>query len=191
MKEQIASKAEEIYSYFRVKYRGNVRSGDLASTDVATIRNWAEGICSRQGRGSQWGTRAIFMYISFQYEYWSEKDLQFSSKTIQANMIFGEKAMARWEYKRDDALYWAKKYSLDNGIRMKDVIKAEPNTFISSDLEDDDRAEHYGTEEGFANCIAETSLWNPKSSYCDTCQFKETCKDVQKEMYFEIHLKRS
>lgn len=57
-------------------------------------------------------------------------------------------------------------------------------------VEESFKSRFFNTKKGLLWCIANTTLYYHKSSYCASCKFKNECKDILKENYPNIYKKR-
>ena len=191
MVQKIEEIAIKVYTYFRVSYKGNSTRSKISDRDLTTIRKWSHKISKTKGRGSQWGPKSIFLYVSFQYDYWSSKDLKYANSIIPANMVFGDKALERWNSRREHFTYFSVKYVDSKNMSLETIYPKKKVAMSTIEVEDEDRILHYGSEDGFANCLIETSLFDPQSKHCPKCPFREYCKKVLKDQYYELYLLRN
>lgn len=75
-----------------------------------------------------------------------------------------------------------------NVIKKKTDIPALISTIRV--VEEKFKAEYHNTNRGFMWCVANTTLYFHKSSKCATCKFKNECKELLKEEYPKIYVKR-
>ena len=52
------------------------------------------------------------------------------------------------------------------------------------------KADYHNTKRGFLWCIANTTLYFHKSPKCATCNFKNECKELLKQEFPKIYVKR-
>lgn len=114
----------------------------------------------------------IHLYLTFQFDYWSNLDLESNYGKINTKYIFGKKAIKRWVDRNqefDYKLYESKisfsffEKSITIDINQIDLLKKKQ--FLNSDF-------------GFRYCIDNTSLYNDSHYPCIMCQYKNSCKQL-------------
>lgn len=120
----------------------------------------------------------------------TEKDY---SRSVRFSWIFGKKAIKRW-YAFDIK---TNVHITQIGIKKNHSIRAVPLDNEVGEMVDDIRrseenfkAEFHNTNRGFLWCIANTTLYHHKSSNCVTCKFKNKCKEILKQEYKKVYIKR-
>ena len=141
------------------------------------------------------GMDFIKSYLEYQFQSWfntgTDKDY---SKTVRFNWMFGQKAIKR--YRVFDPK--TNRKIVQGHIKKLGIYK--PKIAHKSDIpeliikirtsEENFKREYYNTRRGFAWCIANTTLYNHRSSLCACCEFKNECKDILKEQYPRVFKKR-
>lgn len=110
--------------------------------------------------------------------------------SVRFSWIFGEAQIKR--YRKFDAK--------TNASIVRNCIKKETDLKIKDDnnqlkslyltvrpLEEKFKKEFFNTKRGLSWCIANTSLYFHKSSYCASCNAKVECKDILKNNYSKIY----
>ncbi len=141
------------------------------------------------------GNQFLWDYFLFQFNYWHELNLQngFSDKIVIA-WIVGKKAFKRWT-QRDKEFDWAidkseiiEAYGLDQKylFRLTESLHEKPQTKIQSvpfDSSKRIRKEYLNTDKGFAICIEQTTLFDPKDFSCLKCNNRTDCKELLRVNY--------
>lgn len=60
-----------------------------------------------------------------------------------------------------------------------------------NEFEEKEKAKFHNSIKGRIWCVDFTTLFNPKSSYCNDCKFSLECKDLLKDNFIEIYKKRN
>lgn len=144
--------------------------------------------------GDSIGEEFVRKFIQYGIQSWfnsgSEKDY---SRAIRFTWVVGRAAIDRW-----------KKYDIDTNVYLtriglkKDhninVVKKQTSIskFIGTlrPVEEKFKADYHNTNRGYLWCVANTTLYFHKSSYCARCVFKKECKELLKQEYPKIYVKR-
>lgn len=126
------------------------------------------------------GTDFLFRYFAFQFQCREEQSTRFEGR-VMLNWTIGPKALERWK-KKDPSYYFfctegiLKRYE----IGLKKVFPdTQEKKFYLTGLtfsEEIEKRRFLNTNDGFANCIDNTTLYNKESPVCEKCQFATECK---------------
>lgn len=103
--------------------------------------------------------------------------------------LASDTALERWN---KVGSWFKKKRAKENSIKVKKKICENFDSEIYLELltkqkiEEDDKKLFWNTPAGFQLCLESTSLWNPKSNLCYSCQYKNICKEVLKTQFPEL-----
>lgn len=140
--------------------------------------------------GEDFVKKFVFYGIQSWFNSGSEKDY---SRSIRFNWIFGKTAISRWRKFDVGTNMYITRIGLKRDHNIN-IVKRESNIskFINSlrPVEEKFKSELHNTKRGFLWCIANTTLYNHKSSWCATCEFKKQCKVTLKREYPKIYIKR-
>lgn len=141
------------------------------------------------------GMSFIKKYLEYQFQSWfntgMDKDY---SRTVRFSWMFGQKAVKRWhvfspETNAKIVSGHIKKLGIYRAKERRETKIPELILKVRS-VEEHFKREYHNTKRGFAWCIANTTLYNHKSSFCVRCTFKNDCKRVLKEQYPKVYVKR-
>lgn len=125
-----------------------------------------------------------------QYYFCSEYNTQRQKESIRFSWIFGKKPIERWlknDVKTNNYIIrktLKKQYKINTVKRNNQISKI---VLSLRKIEEKYKAEFFNTKRGFQWCIANTSLYHHKSTYCLTCEFKQECKEILKRNYNNIY----
>lgn len=137
--------------------------------------------CGMESIGIDW----IDRYYRFQWNYWLEKDLK---REVQLGWIIGKKAFQRYievtNWEQVDFWIHQKTQAIPKLSQENDQILAD-----EFDLQNQARLKYHNTEQGFAWCIENTSLY-VKSAICLRCRFNKKCRELLKVNYPSLYNRR-
>lgn len=141
------------------------------------------------------GMSFIKKYLEYQFQSWfntgMEKDY---SRTVRFSWMFGQKAIKRWRvFSPETNAKIVTSHIKKLGIYKAKVVRETkiPELILKvRSVEENFKREYHNTKRGFAWCVANTTLYNHKSSLCVRCVFKNDCKEVLKEQYPKVFIKR-
>lgn len=115
------------------------------------------------------------------------------SREVRFNWVFGKQAISRWN--KLGAATNAKIVSKNLKQKYKiNVVKKKTDlskiVVAVRPIEEKFKAEFHNTKRGFMWCVANTTLYFHKSAKCATCDFKGECKELLKNEYPKIFIKR-
>ena len=158
----------------RVNYRCN-------NADTASWNNFVNTF------GDNIGEEFVRKFTEYGIQSWfndgTERDY---SKAVRFSWIFGSAAIKRWNALDADARTWVVRSSLKKKYKINTIKRSSSVSELIIKLrpvEENFKAEFHNTNRGLLWCIANTSLYYHRSSYCATCKFKENCKEILKKEY--------
>lgn len=140
------------------------------------------------------GEDFIIKFLEYGFQSWfNDGSKEDYSKKIRFSWIFGKQAIVRWKKLDVATNVFITRSSLKKNHNIK-IIKKETEIakIITSlrPIEEKFKSDFFNTKRGFLWCIANTTLYFHKSSKCVVCDFKKECKDVLKNEYPKIYVKR-
>lgn len=140
------------------------------------------------------GEEFIRKFLEYGVQSWfNDGAIKDYSRQVRFSWIFGKAAIERWN-KNDIA---TNVFITRKGLKTKYKInlvkkKTELATIVTTvrSVEESFKAEYHNTKRGYLWCIANTALYFHKSSKCVTCVFKNECKELLKQEYPKIYVKR-
>ena len=124
-------------------------------------------------------------YFKFQFSHYVGIKTAYGRNVIMLHWIIGEGAIKRWK-ERDVRKKWIVRVKLKNDVQLKLVntynkIKKRDNKHIFLkiyDYEEKDKQRFFNSVKGFQFCLHMTTLYNPKSKLCSSCDFCIDCQDI-------------
>lgn len=183
----------DLYELFYKKFTGKKRFKlDLKrKNQEKTIDNFINKLDQNYSIASI-GIDFLVRYFLFQFYYWKGKDIK---RNIQIEWIIGKKALERFKVNgfNEKFEYFINK---ENTIDFSPVYHKfaqqyyQPNFNEESKKERAEKLRFFNTQDGLANCLENTSLYNPDSDICIECKFKEDCKELLRENYYKLYKMR-
>lgn len=161
----------EVLKLFNIKetINKNKKNTDMCSSFLAY---WND-------RYRRVGNNHIWIYMTFQFNYWKELKSQFFSIA----QWIGSKAIEKWE-ERNQEFDWIltepipiSKKTYIFILNKHGFIKKEEKGF---DIEEQLRKDRLNTEEGLIYCETFTTLYSETSKSCSECRFQAKCIEVKK-----------
>jgi len=109
---------------------------------------------------------------------------------VRFTWIFGKNAINRFEkYGSANTRRLVQKRMKDErNVKMRHVTSVLSTVVVSLRQEEENvKAMYFQTKRGFLWCIANTTLYYHKSSYCATCKFRLDCKRLLKQEYKKVY----
>lgn len=140
------------------------------------------------------GEEFIRKFAEYGIQSWfndgTEKDY---SRSVRFNWIFGKSAIERWKKYDIETNMYITRIGIKKNHKINVIHKHTEIPKIVSTLrktEEKFKSEFHNTRRGFLWCVANTTLYFHKSSFCATCNYKKECKNILKQEYPKIYLKR-
>lgn len=129
-------------------------------------------------------------FAEYGIQSWFNPDVSKEDRQrVRFSWIFSRKAIERWDAlsakarKRCVRTCLKKEYDITNNLRPK-----LNSAFISvRPVEEKFKRAFYNTRKGLSWCIANTTLYNHRSGYCEGCKFRQECKDILQSNYIKIY----
>lgn len=142
----------------------------------------------------QIGEDFIKKFVEYGFQSWfnsgSKKDY---SREIRFNWVFGKSAIERWG-KCDVStnvfltrIGLKKEYKINLTKKKTEISKLVVSVRL---VEEKFKSDYHNTKRGLLWCIANTTLYFHKSAQCATCDFKQECKELLKQEFPKIYVKR-
>lgn len=135
-------------------------------------------------------------FFKFQFSHYCGVRTQYGKNAIMIQWIIGPAAIKRWR-ERDVKRKWLVRVKLKNEVELKLTHtfnqltrerRRENQTFTKIyDYEEIDKSRHFNTEVGFQFCLYNTTLYNPKSKFCSTCNFRNECEKILQNNHPNLH----
>lgn len=140
------------------------------------------------------GDEFLNKFTEFQLNYFiNEKDHYKAEKTnrfkiIRFSWIFSGEAVKRWKDGDVSVNIWRVRKN-SNHKRKAIFISDERRQMILNlrAIEEYHKSKYYGTDRGLRWCIANTTLFNHKSSLCAACLNKVACIEIQKKELTKVY----
>lgn len=141
----------------------------------------------------------LVKYFDYTFNYWlwryDERNLKSSKhglKSIQLNWCIGPSAIKRFEANSEKVEFTRFDRQLRKaGVKILDKLKSKTEeqkeafraTFLSgaNSIEEEEKEMFHNQPTGLLNCISNTTLYNPKSKFCESCNSRMLCKEVLKK----------
>lgn len=164
----------------RIDYKCNVN--DKVSFDIF-LYEFGVGI------GEDFIRKFILYGIQSWFNSGSEID---NSYSIRFSWVIGGNAIKRWRKLGMEKNMSIVRSCLKKRYKIKIKFNSNMKNIVLSvrDAEEKFKSEFHNTKRGFLWCVANTTLYYHKSSYCATCTFKQKCKEMLKENYITIYKAR-
>ena len=141
--------------------------------------------------GENIGENFINDFIEFGFQSWfnsrSEKNY---SHDIRFSWLFGKPAIKRWKKNSPSTNKFFVRSELKKSHKInltKKTSEATKLLLTIRPIEEQFKSEYYNTQRGFLWCIANTTLYFHKSSWCVNCNMKKNCKDILKNEYSKVY----
>lgn len=165
----------------RVKYRCN--DGDTVAWDNF-IYEFGAGV----------GKDFVIKFLEFGIQSWfNDKTSEDYSRQVRFNWVFGKAAIARWRKHDMKTNVYITRSNLKKNYKINLVQHEDKITDIVTsirEVEENFKKEFFNTKRGFLWCIANTTLYYHKSSWCAQCIHKIKCKELLKENLPRVYTKR-
>lgn len=173
------------YSYFAKElYRNNFtlekRSDQVAEKFIKAL--------GKEFHLERIGEDFLWKYCLFQFDYWSKLTISSFDKKMRFSLIFGEKALQRYNSRNSD---------FDFLIKECDVKLSRKKCFTPSfeganlcDIESFYRKQKLNTEEGLVHCLTHTTLYLPSDISCKNCSYSSDCIEILSHKYPNLYLIR-
>jgi hypothetical protein len=136
-------------------------------------------------------------YFEFQFSRYSGVKTPRGKNNIMLNWLVGEKAIKAWEARSVNKRYLVKwrinkdfKLTLNQAFKKTVKVKTSPFLLTVNPWEERAKQRFYNKPQGYLYCAQMTTLYNPKSSLCGECSFKEACIERLKINYANLYQKR-
>lgn len=132
-------------------------------------------------------------YFEFQFNHWYKYSSQSEVKSVQIEWIVGKKAVERWRKVDKQKVAFVVRKNLKTDVDFSSRLEKEnwDNILLNiNPVEELDKERFHGTVKGFYNCLINTTLYNHKSKFCQTCPKAKDCKNELKAQYPKIYKKR-
>ncbi len=136
------------------------------------------------------GEDFIRKFIEFGFQSWFNDSVK-DDKTykIRFSWVFGKSAVQRWKKNNAEINNIIVQQNLKQNVKINLMNQRSDVPLAVTSLrsvEENFKSEFHNTKRGFLWCIANTTLYFHKSSYCVTCKFKDDCKKLLKQEYFKV-----
>ena len=144
--------------------------------------------------GDAIGEDFIRKFLEYGMQSWFNEgsDIDYSRR-VRISWIFGASAIKRWNMCSMETNVFMTRAGIKirhriNVIKKNSKINELVVTLIQR--EEKQKALHLNTDRGFLWCIATTTLYFHKSSFCVMCSNKNECKLLLKQEYNKVYIKR-
>lgn len=135
-------------------------------------------------------------YFIFQFTYWMKVEFEQGGDNgkVRPAYIMGQKSLKRWLNRERDYDWHIlfSQFKKEYSISVSDVLALwqqpdENEEGKHRQYEDRIRSMFFNTDRGYYWCLKNTTLADPQSKWCITCQFNQSCRQVLKERYKKIY----
>lgn len=141
------------------------------------------------------GMDFIKTYLEYQFQSWfntgTDKDY---SRTIRFSWMFGMKAIKRYRvFTPEQNVKIVRNHIKKLGIYKTKVNRETKIPELINKIravEENFKSSYHNTQRGFAWCLANTTLYHHKSSFCVRCKMKNECKDELEKRFPKIFVNR-
>lgn len=127
----------------------------------------------------------IFIYFSFQFEYWSTKKTIYGNGKILFNWVVGKKAFERYSQTSINKRYYSEKYCRENKLNKSEIFSVinfdkdkKRNVDNLTFIENLERKRFLNTKIGLQNCVFFTSLFKEENITCIKCNSSIRCRII-------------
>lgn len=137
------------------------------------------------------GNDFVKSYVQYGIQSWFNPDMdELQKRNCRFSWIFGTKAIERYNkfgHKKNAAIV-RNCIKKDFDIKTDKKIGELKSVFLSVRRQEECfKSEFFNTKKALKWCIANTSLYYHKSSYCASCEFKVECKELLRLNYPKIY----
>ena len=163
----------------------------ITDTDVAGFDSWVEAFGA-----DKIGSEFMKRWAEYQFQSWfNDGSVKDYNHAIRYNWIFnGKSALKRWQALPEEKRRWVVSTSLKQDFKVSsNRVKRTANTELFKSLrpaEEDVKKRFHGTQRGLVWCVANTTLYNHKSSLCVVCKYKNDCLETLKREFPRIAVAR-
>lgn len=135
-------------------------------------------------------------YFKFQFSHYSGINTSYGKNAIMLHWIIGEKAIKRWK-DRDVRKKWIVRVKLKNEVELKLVEtfnkikrqdRAKQGIFINLQKHEEiDKNRFFNQDKGFDYCLVTTTLFNPLSELCLSCNMNKHCKTILEKNHPKLY----
>lgn len=137
------------------------------------------------------GENFIREFEEYGFQSWFNKSCERDySHEIRFNWIFGMAAIKRWNalpgHARKNVVQRSLKKRVEvNTVKRESSLSKLLNTVQT--VEENYKSAYYNTNRGLLWCVANTTLYHHRSTYCAGCVFKDNCKEMLKTEYPKVY----
>lgn len=137
------------------------------------------------------GKDFVKSYVQYGIQSWFNPDMdELHKRNCRFSWIFGTRAIERYnKLGHETNVRMVRKYlKKEFDVEIKKKIGELKSVFLTvRKSEESFKSEFFNTKKALKWCIANTSLYYHKSSFCASCIFKSECKEVLKLNYPKIY----
>jgi hypothetical protein len=129
-------------------------------------------------------------YIEFQFNFWRGCEINFLK--IRMSWIFGDKAVKRFEEKKQISPYFSH-IRKQIPLNITSILNPPNQNYDYCEIkpwEEKEKERFFNKKEGLIWCLDVTTLYNPKSIFCEDCNNKFTCKNLLETNLPKVYKKR-
>lgn len=187
------------YEYFYEK-KYNIKGLKLNQSDISKKHAATfVGLLKKKYNNSV-GREFLYRYFIFQFSYWESANFTATNpynKSINLTFIIGKKAFERfvnrdieWDWKLENSRYVTQYKIVKSDLVHETDIKKKTVLCGTVDTEAAFKLAQYNKPQGLVNCIDFSTLFNPKSSICNGCNYQDSCRMILQQTYPVIYTGR-
>lgn len=132
----------------------------------------------------------IHDFTEYGIQSWFNPDVGVGDKQrVRFNWIFSRKAIERWDALSAKARKRCVRTCLKRDYDITNNVRPKLNKVFTSirPIEEKFKREFHNSRRGLSWCMANTTLYNDKSTLCGGCKFRAECKDILQRNYIKIY----
>lgn len=125
--------------------------------------------------------------------YFNDSCTDAQRNNIRFSWMISETALKRWKKTDVKTNVYVTRIGLKKSYNINTNKNKSKICIIATHIrkvEECFKSRFFNTKKGFVWCIANTTLYFHKSSFCATCKFKDECKEILKQNYPNIYKRR-
>lgn len=185
-KGQIGKATIELYTEFfrQVTYNKDFTFRKLPK-DLKIISRFCDWMLKKY-KPEQIGIDFLIEFFKFQFSRYAGKQTQYGMNVIMIHWLIGDKAQKAWDEQKYSKK-WIVKVKLRKNveIRLLEAFKSQikiakkqnnKQSYLKvHQHEETAKKRFFNLKKGFLYCHGTTTLHNPKSDFCNRCNFKQEC----------------
>lgn len=164
------------------------RSAAYRCNDV-DVKCWNAFIEDFSQRNVNFTKGFIHDFCEYGIQSWFNPDVSNEDRQrVRFSWIFSRKAIERWDALNAQARKKCVRKCLKKDFDITNNVRPKLNSALRNvrPIEEKFKKEFFNTKRGLSWCIANTTLYNDRSTLCSGCNSKSECKSILKRNYEKI-----